>query len=815
MINGSLPYRVAEDAYNAAFPDQEETLLVVVTARTEVDADRFAKDLRSRLVDNPVIKTIFAPNIHPFFEKNGLLYQTDSELDQTLANLTKAAPMLRELGREPSLNLFFERLAKGQQDLEAAALPEAELARLYGELAHTIAEVRAGNQTKLDWQRIFDGRAKEDGDLDFRKPAKRVITITPRFDFTSLNPAKEVFETVRAVATDIEAENGFDVDIGITGTQALRSEELQSVTKGVTVALITSLLMVAGLLWTALRSFKMTGIAVLVLLISVSFSLAFAAAVLPPLNLVSVAFVVLLIGLGIDFVIHLTMDILDRLSEGQSREEALSGAIDDIGPALFLAVITTALAFLSFLPTDFHGMAQLGQISAAGVLIAFAVTMMVVPCCLPYLSIPEKKTMNVSVGGRVNRLLPSLRWLVIALTALAIPFAAQMYFNSDPMSLRDPESPSVVTYLSLAEDADTTPYRLNTIVDSFEEAQRLALEAEQHPLIERAVALTRFVPENQDEKLEIIDFTGEQLEADLNRPGVGAEPQGDAIGDLIETLSGHEAGSPGYVFRSELLALSEGNDPVRMKAVEAAIFGNWSLVLDRVLGQLTPDYVEFDNLPTELVERYSTTDGRARVEFLPAEDVSDSDKRVAFLAAVKRFTSNVAGPSQVYIESGKVISRSMVEAVTIAAILVTLVLFVLVRDIFLVFIVLIPLAMAGVLTGGAAFLLGQPLNFSNVIALPLLIGLGVDSGIHLSVRRRRIEAGHNTIYQTSTPKAVTFSALTTIVAFGSLMLSAHRGTSSMGIMLALSIACILLTTLTLIPAWTDYVTARKMKLRKN
>ena len=812
LINPELPYRVAEDTYNRAFPDQEETLLVVVTADTETDADNASKVLTEALKESPVIKSIFAPTVHPFFEKNGLLYQDTNSLDQTLANLNQTAPLIRELGKDPSLSQLFASLSKAEENIENSGIPRGNIDRFYGEIAHVMHAVREGRDAKLDWQRILDGRNKDETER-FRGRVKRLITITPKFDFDTLNPAKQVFETVQRSVQEIKDRGEFDnLEIGITGTQALRSEELQSVTKGITFALITSLIMVAGLLLTALRSPRMTGVAVLILLMSVSFSLAFAAAVLEPLNLVSVAFVVLLIGLGIDFVIHLTMDILDRMSDGKERAEALRLALHDIGPALFLAVVTTVLAFLSFVPTDFQGMAQLGIISSAGVIIAFIVTITIVPAALPLLPQPKKRLVGKSIISLPSLPLRSIRWLVCLGTVAAIPFSAQIYFDSNPMSMRDPTSPSVVTYLGLSDNPDTTPYRVNALVENHEEALGIVELAEAHPLIERVITLARFVPEDQDEKLELIDFASEQLLNDLeNNRNVSSEINLEAnVAKLMEAIKAYPSGTPAGRLHEELAVMNESH----LAAYHTAILDDWVTIVERLTKRLTPDFVQLDTLPDALSDRYVSHNGKIRIEFVPAKDAANTEDRKAFVAATREFVPAVSGPPQIYIESAKVISRSMLEAGALAVILVTILLGFVVRKASLIIIVLLPLGMAAILTGAVAFLIDQPLNFSNVIALPLLIGLGVDSGIHLAVRRRKQNAENGAIYKTSTPKAVAYSAMTTIVAFGSLATSAHRGTASMGIMLALSIACILITTITLIPGWSDYLHARKHKVTK-
>ncbi len=808
MINSALPYRQAELRFKDAFPALAETLVVAIEADTELEADDLAKAVARILEDDPLIEEVFAPTIHPFFEKNGLLYQSEAELDRTLATLAKAAPLLRDLGRTPSVDLLFARLAKGQQDAADADFDTDVLDQLYAEIDRVIRNVQAGGSTKLDWQRVLDGRTQTDGDIALDEPVTRILSITPVFDFASLQPARVVVERVRAAAEAARAETGHTVTIGITGTQALRTEELRSVASGVGFAFATSMVLVAILLLSALRSARMTGIAVGVLLISLCFSLAFAAAFVGALNLVSVAFIVLLVGLGIDFVIHLTMDILNRVARGEAGETALEASIHAVGPALFLAAITTAVAFLSFSPTDFTGMAQLGFISSAGVLIAFAVTMTIVPAALGLLPKPRTDLTQQSVLPHAPRFGRVLRVGVVGLSLAALPVAATLDFNADPMALRDPNSPSVVTFKALTDDPDTTPYRLNQIVGTLDDARDLAERAGDHPLIKRAVSLARFVPDNQGEKLDLIDLAVEDLLQDLERePAPQLAHNGRA--DLVAALSDAEDGSAAQRLRASLTADTSA-DFWAGEAIRKALIGDWSRMVDRITSKLSPDAFDLNDLPPAITRRYVAQDGRYRVEFVPAEDILDTDKRAAFLAAVESFTTEPSGPLKVYFRGAEVIAKSMREAAGIAALAVSGILLMLLGRPMLVAIILVPLVFAAALAGAVNVLLGQSLNFANVIVLPLLIGLGVDSGIHLAIRRRRaVSSGPApSLYATTTPRAVAYSALTTIAAFGSLSMSAHRGTASMGLMLAVAIACILVTTLTLIPAWTAWFDQR-------
>jgi hypothetical protein len=220
--------------------------------------------------------------------------------------------------------------------------------------------------------------------------------------------------------------------------------------------------------------------------------------------------------------------------------------------------------------------------------------------------------------------------------------------------------------------------------------------------------------------------------------------------------------------------------------------------LDALGAALEADTVTLDDLPEGLRARHLSADGRARVEIVPQDDLRDAAARRRFVDAIRTVAPEAAGAPVTITEAGRAVVRAFGEAAAYALVLIVVLLLVRLRSLWDSMMVLAPLMLAALLTVGATVALGVPFNFANVVVLPLLFGLGVASGIHMVVRARH--AGAAGLMATSTPRAVLFSALTTIGSFCALALSSHRGTSSMGVLLTIAITLTMACTLVVLPA---------------
>ena len=207
--------------------------------------------------------------------------------------------------------------------------------------------------------------------------------------------------------------------------------------------------------------------------------------------------------------------------------------------------------------------------------------------------------------------------------------------------------------------------------------------------------------------------------------------------------------------------------------------------------------VTLQDLPRDLTESWVAADGRARVEVFPAGDPRDSDSIRRFVESVQTVAPEATGGAVANFEAGQVVVRAFVTAGALALGTITLVLAIALRRARDVLLVLAPLVLAGALTLATCTLIGLPINFANIIALPLLLGIGVAFSVYFVMNWR---AGVQGQLQSPTARALVFSALTTGSAFGSLALSSHPGTASMGMLLAMGLAYEVGCTLLVLPA---------------
>jgi hopanoid biosynthesis associated RND transporter like protein HpnN len=507
MLAPDLPFQQRAHALNTAFPALKNTLVVAVRADSSDAADAVVSALvetMSRRDD--ILDWVFAPTADHYIVSHGLLYLDRETLDTHLARLGKSANLLAGLRVDQSFDGFLRALdsatglavragggADGGADGDAA-----DLEPVFAEAAAVLAAGRQGRDRPFGWASVLSGVGEG--------PVLRVITAGPKFDFTALNPAKPALAAVRQIISGLDPSLARDVEIGVTGDPALRAEELRSVTGRIGISLALSLLFVAVLLRLALGSVNRAGLALGTLLITLVLTAGFAGLAVGALNLISIAFVVLMIGLGIDFAIHFIAHFDEHAVESPDSRTALIRSSQAIGPALVLSAVTTSFAFFAFASTDFVGMAQLGLIGGGGVLIALAVTLTVIPAAITLWP-------GLDTGPRPKRLWQPpvpvrqvLVWLALGAGLAGAALAPQARFDADPMSLRDPASPSVRTYGWLAADPALAPLRLSLIASDADEAIAMTTALAGVPEVRDAYWLGDLVPGDQAAKLDLIDL---------------------------------------------------------------------------------------------------------------------------------------------------------------------------------------------------------------------------------------------------------------------------------------------------------------------
>lgn len=819
MLSPELEWRRDFDALLDAFPHMINNILVVIDS----DIPEQSEEAAFRLVDALREHADVFPRVEwfageQFFRKNALLYRSPDELERMVDDLARAQPMLAWLARQPDLSGLagFMRVAlENEGDLDESALSDLAV-----ELARVTMAAADSDFQPLSWRRL--GADTMSGE----RPTRQVITVHPRLDFHALMPGRVPVERIRELTEKLGLTEDEGVRVRLTGQTPLMHEELVSVSRGAMVAGTLALVLVMLVLFLALKSWRLVFAALVALVAGLAVTAAFAAAAVDNLNLISIAFAVLYVGLGIDFAIHYCLRYRELVYLGQSTAAAPRLAAGDVGVSLVLCALTTSIGFFAFFPTAFRGVAELGLISGTGMFISLASSLTVLPAMLTLLPLPISGP-RPAPGPRAMRLLglPDRHFRVFGISGLLLAAGAavllpQLGFDSNPMNLRDPKTESVSTFMELVEESESPPVSLTLLAADLQSAERQAGMLEMLDPVRQVVSLADFIPREQEEKLELIDqlrlILGPELRAADARADFDARL--DAIMQLRE-LSASRPANPGMeqftaALEHFISAFENATAPQQerlLERLEHAIFKYFPGLLEDLGYALDASPVDREHLPAELVNNWVSTDGIYRVEIFPRDNIFGEAALVEFVGTVRANAPGATGIPLVNMQAGQAVKDSFREAFILAGAAITALLVVLMRSVLLAVVVLLPLIIGAIFTAALAVLFGWSLSFANVIALPLLLGVGVDSGIHMVHRLRAAPPDGVPILGTSTARAVLFSGLTTTLSFGNLALSPHPGMASMGQLLAVGMIAMMATTLILLPALLVWWVSRSGK----
>ncbi|MFQ5984283.1 MAG: MMPL family transporter [Alphaproteobacteria bacterium] len=810
MISRELPFRQRYEDYKRAFPQFVDTFLVVVEGDTPDRAEDAAVALSARLRrETSLFKSVNVPAGDPFFVRNGLLYLDSDDLADVADRLAEAEPLLATLAEDPSLRGLFDVLGLAVDDiLEGGDVP-AGLPDVFGRIAAVVDSLVAGRPRPLSWYELMTGETAEPNDR------RRFILVQPVLDYASLEPASAPMSAVRHFARELGLDEDRGVRVRLTGGAALATEELRSVSEGAVLAGSVSLLLVSALLLVGLRSGRLVIATLITLVMGLIWTAGFATLAIGSLNLVSVAFAVLFIALGVDFGIHFGLRYKEEIDRGTDHAEALRNAAMGVGDALTLCAIAAAIGFFSFVPTAYAGLSELGIISGTGMFFALFASLTVLPALLTLMPLrsanpvaPARPRSEMFIRRHVRPILA----VALVLGVGAAVLAPLVRFDFNPLNLKDPKAESVRTFLDLLRDSRTAPYTIEILTEDLDAAAELAERLEGLAEVDRAVTLMSYLPSEQGEKLDVIEGLALFLmpllgdAAAMDPPSVGGRRvELAAFRARLDALIALPTAGPIAVSARRLADVLDrfetaaGDRPQALAELESALLTFLPGRLERLRRALLAGPVGLDDLPRDLRARYIAADDRARVEVFPEQDISDNKVLSDFVAAVRTVAPDATDSPVLIVEAADAVVGAMRQATITAAVLITALLLMVLRSLRDALLVLLPLALAALLTVAASVLLDLPFNFANVVVLPLLMGLGVASGIHL-VMRARVEADDVALLRTSTPRAVVLSALTTIASFGSLALSSHRGTASMGELLTIAIGFTLICTLIVLPA---------------
>ena len=801
MLPSNVAWRQNERALDEAFPQNNNLLVAVIDARTPDLAEQAAGELAEKMRAEPQLFThVRQPDGGPFFDRNGLLYLSPEELDKVAQQLIAAQPLIGSLAHDPSLRGLFDALATFVSGAGADTEKVAQLDPTLTMIGNVVQRIIDRKRASLSWTEMMTGRKPNARDL------RRFVMTRPVLDFSGLEPGATARTEIRRLASELGFSPESGVHLRLTGPVALDDEQFATLREGALRSTVLSVVMVCAILFIALRSVKLVGAMIVTLAAGFMLTAGFAALAIGSLNLISIAVGVLFIGLAVDFSIQFSVRYRDQRHRLGTFPAALRGTALTIGPSLVLAAGATAIGFLSFVPTRYTGIQALGWIAGGGMLIAIALNFLLLPALL---TIVRPRGEPEAIGFR--RAAPIDRWLIerrqwviggaALLAAVSIALLPQIAFDFDPLNLKNPNTESVSTARDLMKDPMTTPYTAEILAPSLDDAKALAERVGDLPEVAQVVTAASFIPEEQDKKLPIIEDLALLLGPSLNDPQPLPPPSDEAVlkamsacGDAMEKIG--KPGSPAARLGAALHAAAARGTSI-VAPLRAALLAGLLRRLDGLREMTQAKALTLQSLPPELRAGWIAADGRARIEVFPKGDARDNRVLERFVAAVHSVAPAATGTPVTIQEAGRLISRAFVDAGVVGVAAITILLCAVLRRLREVMMVLGPLLLAALLTLAVTVLIGMPLNYANIIALPLLLGIGVAFDIYFVMNWRAGQIYH---LQSSTARAVLFSALTTLSAFGSLGLSNDPGTSEMGILLTISLVCTLFCTFIVLPA---------------
>ena len=803
LFPDDLPWQQVSAEFDAAFPQDNDVLVVVIDAGIPERAEKAVSRLAERLHTTPLVRSVRRPDDGDFFKRNGLLYLDPATLSALSARIVEAQPLFGSIAGDPTLRGLFQTLARAAEAAAGGDFDWQRLAAPLTAIADSVSAALEGRTRYLSWRELVSGQAASDDDR------RRFLLVQPVLDYGALMPGAEASEAVRAAARELGLTPDNGIRVRLTGSVALSDEEFGSVAEGTRLAALLSLSLVTVLLLLAVRSVKLVLAIVVTLAVGILATFAFATAAVGSLNLISIAFVVLFVGLAVDFGIQVAVRYRNQHFHDGDTGTAIAATAERVGPSLALAAFATSAGFLSLTPTDYAGVAELGLIAGVGLAIALLLNLTLLPALIALLHPPAGKVPpGLAMLAPLDRLLQRRRHGVLLLAALLMlaggVSTSRLQFDSDPLKLKDPSSESVSTLADLVGSPNATPFTIDVLAPDLDHARRLAELLAALPEVDKVITAASFVPDGQPAALSSIEDLA-LLVGPMTVPDAAPVPgPADAVlaavaatsAALAEAPPGTPAGDAAERLRPLLVRLPAVWSDIAPRLAELLLDSLPQAVRDLQLA-LDPAPVTLDSLPESLHRDWLTDDGRARIEVFPAGDTRDSAALGGFTEAVRALAPRATGAPVNIQESGRLVVGAFIEAGWIALAVIGVMLVVVLRRLRDVALVLAPLLLAGLLTVLVCVLLSLPLNFANIIALPLLLGIGVSFAIYFVLDWRR---GERAPLVSPTARGVLFSALTTAAAFGSLALSSHAGTASMGILLSISLASTLAATLLVLPA---------------
>lgn len=779
--------------------------------------------------------------------ERALLYAPLDAIEGLVAQLEFGDFALEHVRGLTGLRTLFSTLADRVEDLTEDAVPtgaEVQEARDAMEVAAKFVReltrrIREADRSEMSFEQAMFQRSGDAGvdtagylssdDGSIKLALVRAVVDTDRPEHV-LPFVQYVSRHMRQAAAEIDPR----LKVTLTGLPAIIADEADVLWSDL---LRTGVLATLGLfviLFIGFGSLGQTVLSLIPLALTLVWAMAFTRAAFGSLNLITAAVVPIILGLCIDFAVHLVSRYNEARHVGEPDEEAVVRAVTSVGPGLMTGAVTTSGAFIALVSSDFGGFRQMGIITGFGLVVALVLTLTVIPAmlCLPRLAFLRGRTTPPPVGAlaRIPDAVVRLRHVVLVggvlLAAVALWTSREIPWSYDYADLLPKDTESADALRRLTNETDFSAEVAAVEVADLAEADALGGALAALPTVARVESVAHFMPGQQAEKLALLARLKSQTDTPLGeRETVDVVAVRDAVQTLADALDdaafdAQRAGSehadlldPPRAALVELLTAIDATPPgpasERLTLVQTALLD----ARDRAV-RLLASHVDAQpmgvtdllaRLPVAMRSRLAHADGHLALYIYPSDPIGNRAYLTRFVAEVRTLAPQVTGLPVTHLESMDAIRTGFGEAALVALVLVMVLLLLDFRSPRYALLAVLPLGVGIAWTWGGITALGVPYNAGNVVALPLLLGIAVDSGVHVLHRFRQENEADVAAVVRHTGRAVMLSGLTTMAGFGALMVARHSGMSSFGVVLVVGISACLLSAVFFLPAWLHVV----------
>jgi hopanoid biosynthesis associated RND transporter like protein HpnN len=650
----------------------------------------------------------------------------------------------------------------------------------------------------------------------------------------SFTEDREAIEGIRAVIASLRRDFP-QVHVGVTGKPALANDEMTSAFRDSERATLVAFVLVLTVLLVAfLRATKPT-LLLLVLAVSLGWSIGAATVGVGHLSLFSVMFIPIVIGIGIDYAVYFLFRYEEELFVGRSVREAIEITAMRTGPGVLLAAVTAAGSFYVLWLTDFRGLQELGFIAGTAILLAWVAMTVVLPAALvisdrrrPAPAIPPAMrlgSLDVPLVDRIARRPGAVLAMAVVVTALSLWSIVHVRFDYNLLNLQAHGTESVAWERRILQSAHRSGFSALASAGSLDELRQKHDAFARLPSVSEVDSVLLLIPSEQPRKLKIIrDF------AELVEPVRIGWPAPVEVGQLVTALSSLKrrldmaaAEAPAGDAKGRLAMTTDelGRLIAKLRRIEPAtsepiltnfqrqVYRDFREKFQRLQANLAPRLVGLADVPAEIKRKFLSDRGRFLLQVHPAIDIWEREGAARFVNELRQVDAAVTGTPVITYEVLTLMERAYKQGTLYALVLVTVITVLMIRRMRETALALLPLALGLIWTGGLLGLLGLDLNMGNVFGLPLVIGVAVEYGANIVIRSLE-SAGQATgpLFARSTIMGVLVAGLCNIAGFGSLTLADHRGIFGLGLLITLGTACSLVAALIVLPVLLRMVRPR-------